>query len=46
MSEELHPSESITTLYLVRHGHTRATELGLLYSDPQIEITDKGARQA
>lgn len=46
MSEELHPSESITTLYLVRHGHTKATEMGLLYSDPQMEITEKGAKQA
>ncbi len=46
MSEELHPLEAITSLYLVRHGHTRATELGLLYSDPKIEITEKGLAQA
>lgn len=46
MSEELHPSETITTLLLVRHGHTKATELGLLYSDPGIEITEKGRDQA
>jgi broad specificity phosphatase PhoE len=46
MSEELHPAESITTLFLVRHGHTRATEMGLLYSDPKMEITEKGAKQA
>lgn len=46
MSEELHPLEAITSLYLVRHGHTRATELGLLYSDPKIEITEKGSAQA
>ncbi|CAN5391348.1 histidine phosphatase family protein [soil metagenome] len=46
MSEELHPLEAITSLYLVRHGHTKATELGLLYSDPNIEITEKGLSQA
>lgn len=46
MSEELHPLEAITSLYLVRHGHTRATELGLLYSDPKIEISEKGIVQA
>jgi hypothetical protein len=46
LSEELHPLEAITSLYLVRHGHTRATELGLLYSDPKIEITEKGLAQA
>jgi broad specificity phosphatase PhoE len=46
LSEELHPLEAITSLYLVRHGHTRATELGLLYSDPKIEISEKGISQA
>jgi len=46
MSEELHPLEAITTIYLIRHGHTRATELGLLYSDAAIEITEKGSIQA
>lgn len=46
MSEELHPLEAITSLYLVRHGHTKATELGLLYSDPKIEISEKGVSQA
>lgn len=46
MSEELHPLEAVTTLYLIRHGHTRATELGLLYSDTTIELTEKGKAQA
>lgn len=46
MSEELHPLEAITSIYFVRHGHTRATELGLLYSDPLLEITEKGEAQA
>lgn len=46
MSDDLHPLEEITTLYLVRHGHTKATELGLLYSDVKIEITPKGEKQA
>ncbi len=46
MSEDLHPLEEITSFYLVRHGHTRATELGLLYSDIKIEITEKGEKQA
>jgi broad specificity phosphatase PhoE len=46
MSEELHPLEAITTLYLIRHGHTRATEMGLLYSDAAIELTEEGEVQA
>ena len=46
MSEELHPPETITTIYLVRHGHTEAIEKGKLYNDPEVEITDKGVAQA
>ncbi|MBU6454476.1 MAG: phosphoglycerate mutase family protein [Cyanobacteria bacterium REEB67] len=46
MAEELHPLETITSLLLIRHGHTQATELGLLYSDPTLPITEKGAEQA
>jgi broad specificity phosphatase PhoE len=45
-ADELHPPEKITSLYLVRHGHTRATELGLLYSNHEIELTEKGHKQA
>lgn len=44
--EELHPLEEVTSIFFVRHGHTQATELGLLYSDPSLPITDKGRSQA
>ena len=46
MSEELHPPETITTIYLIRHGHTEAIEKGKLYNDPEVEITEKGVNQA
>ncbi|MDQ5965502.1 MAG: Histidine phosphatase family protein [Cyanobacteriota bacterium erpe_2018_sw_39hr_WHONDRS-SW48-000098_B_bin.30] len=46
MSEELHPLEEITSIFFVRHGHTPATEMGLLYSDPKLELTTKGISQA
>lgn len=44
--ELLHPEEAITSFLLVRHGHTRATEKGLLYTDPSAELTEKGIEQA
>jgi broad specificity phosphatase PhoE len=44
--EPLHPEEVVTTLLLVRHGHTRATEEGKLYTDPAAELTDSGREQA
>lgn len=44
--EVLHPEESITSILLIRHGHTRATEEGRLYSDPEVELTDEGKRQS
>ena len=44
--EELHPLEEITSIFFVRHGHTAATEMGLLYSDPHLELTEKGKEQA
>lgn len=44
--EELHPSETVTTLYLIRHGHTHATQDGLLYCDRSTPLTDKGSIQA
>lgn len=46
MSEELHPLEEVTSIFFVRHGHTPATEMGLLYSDPKLELTTKGFSQA
>ena len=46
MTETLHPEETITSFILIRHGHTRATEQGLLYSDPNAELTEKGIQQA
>lgn len=44
--ELLHPEEAITSFLLIRHGHTRATETGLLYTDPAAELTEKGVEQA
>lgn len=44
--EVLHPEESITTLLLIRHGHTRATEEGRLYTDPEAQLTDEGRKQS
>lgn len=44
--EVLHPEEVITTLLMVRHGHTEATEKGLLYTDPAAKLTAKGEEQA
>jgi len=44
--EVLHPEESITTLLLIRHGHTRATEEGRLYTDPEAALTDEGLKQS
>lgn len=46
MSEELHPTETITTVYVIRHGHTEPTENGKLYNDPDVELTEKGREQA
>jgi ribonuclease H / adenosylcobalamin/alpha-ribazole phosphatase len=46
LTETLHPEETITSFTLIRHGHTRATEQGLLYSDPNAELTEKGIQQA
>src|SRR5450631_1311039 len=45
-SEQLHPLETITSILLIRHGHTEATELGLLYSDPHMPLTEKGVAQS
>lgn len=45
-SEKLHPEEAITSLLLIRHGHTDATEAGLLYTDPESQLTSKGVEQA
>lgn len=44
--EVLHPEEAVTSLLLVRHGHTRATERKLLYTDPEAELTERGVEQA
>lgn len=44
--EVLHPEEIVTTFLLIRHGDTRATERGLLYTDPAAELTEKGVEQA
>lgn len=46
MTETLHPEETITSFLLVRHGHTRATEEGRLYSDPEAPLTERGLKQA
>lgn len=46
MSELLHPEETITTVIFVRHGHTKQTEEGKLYSDPEAVLSDAGMKQA
>jgi broad specificity phosphatase PhoE len=46
VSEPLHPLETVTTVYLVRHGHTEETEKGKLYNDPSVELTERGRDQA
>jgi broad specificity phosphatase PhoE len=46
LTETLHPEETITSFILIRHGHTLATEQGLLYSDPNAPLTEKGIKQA
>lgn len=46
MTELLHPEEVITSIVFVRHGDTKATEEGLLYTDPQAPLTQKGVSQA
>jgi len=45
LTETLHPEETVTTLILVRHGHTAQTEAGKLYSDPESVLTDKGKQE-
>lgn len=46
MGETLHPEETVTTIILVRHGHTQQTESGKLYSDFAARLTEKGITQA
>lgn len=46
MSETLHPEETVTTVLLIRHGHTVHTEAGKVYSDPQSTLTEQGRKQA
>lgn len=46
MKEPLHPEETITSFCLIRHGHTKATEEGKLYTDPNAPLTEKGGEQA
>ncbi len=45
-SDLLHPLETVTNILLIRHGHTEATELGLLYSDAKMPLTTKGIAQS
>lgn len=42
----MHPLETVTTVYLIRHGHTEETERGRLYNDPAVELTERGREQA
>lgn len=44
--EPLHPEEIVTSVFLVRHGHTKPTEEGLLYTDPEAPLTERGEKQA
>lgn len=46
MTETLHPEETVTSFWLVRHGDTQATEAGKLYTDYQAPLTEKGKLQA
>lgn len=46
MAELLHPEETITSFLLIRHGATRATEEGKLYTDPDAPLTERGRQQA
>lgn len=46
LTEVLHPEEVITRLVFVRHGHTKQTESGQLYSDHHAIMTEKGLAQA
>jgi broad specificity phosphatase PhoE len=45
LSETLHPEETVTTLILIRHGHTAQTEAGKLYTDPDSLLTEKGKEE-
>jgi broad specificity phosphatase PhoE len=45
-AEPLHPEEVVTSVYLIRHGHTEATEQGMLYTDPEVALTESGRHQA
>lgn len=45
MGEVLHPEEVVTTVFLVRHGDTRQTDEGVLYTDPEAKLTEKGRAQ-
>lgn len=44
--QPLHPEETVTSLFLIRHGHTKPTEDGRLYSDPSADLTARGREQA
>lgn len=46
MTDKLHPEEIITSIVFVRHGHTRQTEEGKLYSDPSALLSENGLKQA
>lgn len=46
MADELHPLETVTSVILIRHGHTVQTETGKVYSDPSSTLTDKGIAEA
>jgi len=46
LTEPLHPEETITSFLLIRHGHTKATEQGKLYTDPDAPLTSRGHEQA
>lgn len=46
LTDLLHPEETITTFFLLRHGHTEATEQGRLYTDPKVPLTHRGLEQA
>lgn len=46
MTESLHPEELITSVIFLRHGHTKETEAGKLYTDHSSMLTERGIEQA
>ena len=46
MTESLHLEELITSVIFLRHGHTKETEAGKLYTDHSSMLTERGFEQS